>query len=370
MAEQEAEWRHREASLKSTTVSGSLRRSVAAPVRRHAALRERSQGADRAGRPGLASCFVSYRTGLRQRSQHTPRAIATTPGSSFFLSGVMGGSGGGASNLAGVAVESQSYRARIREAILSADPSATVVDPAEIVAARAPELHPVGGAVDWASDAAVATMFGECVDLAARCDVVVSYLPMASMGSAVELHAARARGRLVLVVAPGEKMRSNWVIRAYADRVFEDIDGSGAGCRSTQGPRERAADARDGGGRRGGRRARRLHHVFVFCGRRRVAPVLRGGLGPRVRADKGAVVFTRCRAAAASLGVGERRERGRVAAAQRARRADTVMLCLLTEDVDGCLARLRALELPGVVVEQPPKANAAVRHLQRAPARP
>ena len=57
------------------------------------------------GSLGLASCFLSYRTGLRQRSQHTPRAIATTPGSSFFLSGVMGGSGGGASNLAGVAVE-------------------------------------------------------------------------------------------------------------------------------------------------------------------------------------------------------------------------------------------------------------------------
>ena len=30
---------------------------------------------------GLASCFVSYRTGLRQRSQHTPRALATTSAS-------------------------------------------------------------------------------------------------------------------------------------------------------------------------------------------------------------------------------------------------------------------------------------------------
>ena len=314
------------------------------------------------GSLGLASCFVSYRTGLRQRSQHTPRAIATTPGSSFFLSGVMGGSGGGASNLAGVAVESQSYRARIRDAILSADPSATVVDPAEIVAARAPELHPVGGAVDWASDEAVATMFGECVDLAARCDVVVSYLPMASMGSAVELHAARARGRLVLVVAPGEKMRSNWVIRAYADRVFEDIDGLGrwlsqhrkdrASAPPT--PATAAVDAAPSAALDGS--ITFLYSADADASRR----FYEAGLGLRVRADKGAVVFYSLPGRAASLGVV--REGVSAAASPprsaRAAAADTVMLCLLTEDVDGCLARLRALGLPDVVVEQPPKANA------------
>ena len=136
----------------------------------------------------------------------------------------MGGSGGGGASLAGIAVESQDYRALMRGAILAADPSATIVDPAIVVPAMAPGLHPPSTpeAEWWSADACVRQAFEACVDLAAKSDVVVSYLPTASMGSAVELHAARQAGRLVLVVAPG-KMRFNWVVRSYADHVFEDV---------------------------------------------------------------------------------------------------------------------------------------------------
>ena len=143
---------------------------------------------------------------------------------SYFLSGVMGGSGGGGASLAGIAVESQDYRALMRGAILAADPSATIVDPAIVVPAMAPGLHPPSTPeVEWwSADVCVRQAFEACVDLAARSDVIISYLPTASMGSAVELHAARQAGRLVLVVAPG-KMRGNWVVRSYADHVFEDV---------------------------------------------------------------------------------------------------------------------------------------------------
>ena len=58
--------------------------------------------------------------------------------------------------------------------------------------------------------------------LAASTDICVSYLPSASMGSAVELHAARAAAKLILVIAPGP-MQGNWVVRSYADHVFEDV---------------------------------------------------------------------------------------------------------------------------------------------------
>ena len=146
-------------------------------------------------------------------------------GESYFLSGVMGGSGAGTANLAGVAVESQDYRVSIRAAVLAADKTARVVDPAEVVKLRAPELHADGlpEAAFWKEDGSVRAMFGEVVALAAQCDVVISYLPTASMGSAIELHAAREAGRLVVVVAPNERMRANWVVRVYADFVFDDI---------------------------------------------------------------------------------------------------------------------------------------------------
>ena len=312
------------------------------------------------GSLGLAACFLSYRAGLRQASRRGRSCtLAMKPGSTFFLSGVMGGSGGGTSKLVGVAVESQDYRARIRDTILAADPSATVVDPADVVAARARALHPTS-AIDWASDAAVSAMFGECVDLAARCDVVVSYLPMASMGSAVELHAARAAGRLVLVVAPGEKMRSNWVIRSYADCVFDDTDALRHwlsqhpwSARAPPTPARTAAAAPPTAALDGS--ITFLYSADTDASRR----FYEAGLGLRMREDKGAVVFYSLPGRAASLGIVREGVSAAASPPRSARAAcvDTVMLCLLTKDVDGCLARLHALGLPGVVVEQPPMAN-------------
>ena len=61
------------------------------------------------------------------------------------------------------------------------------------------------------------------VEAAAAADVVISYLPEASMGSAVEIHAARQNNRTILAVAPGS-MANNWVVRSYADHTFSSID--------------------------------------------------------------------------------------------------------------------------------------------------
>ena len=145
-------------------------------------------------------------------------------GAAYFLSGVMGGSGGGASTELGIAMEDQDYRGRIRHAILAADSAATIVDPLDMGKERAAQLYPHGTPEQemWADDFDVRDMFRDVVAAAASADVVVSYLPTASMGSAVELHAAHAAGRVVLCVAPGS-MRGNWVVRAYSARVFDDI---------------------------------------------------------------------------------------------------------------------------------------------------
>ncbi len=56
---------------------------------------------------------------------------------------------------------------------------------------------------------------------AAEADVVVCWLPEASMGTAVEMYRAHVTGAVVIAITP---MAANWVIRAYGDRIFADLD--------------------------------------------------------------------------------------------------------------------------------------------------
>ena len=56
---------------------------------------------------------------------------------------------------------------------------------------------------------------------AAASDLLIAYVPSASMGTAVEMHEAYHAGAAVLTVSP---LASNWVLRAYSDRIFPDIE--------------------------------------------------------------------------------------------------------------------------------------------------
>ena len=62
-----------------------------------------------------------------------------------------------------------------------------------------------------------------CAWINGASDVVVSYLPEASMGSAVEIHAAKLAGKRVIAIAP-DRMGQNWVVRSYADNKLASID--------------------------------------------------------------------------------------------------------------------------------------------------
>ncbi len=55
---------------------------------------------------------------------------------------------------------------------------------------------------------------------AAGCDVLVAYVPSASMGTAIEMYEAARHGAAVLTVSP---LSANWVVRAYSDRIFPDV---------------------------------------------------------------------------------------------------------------------------------------------------
>ncbi len=55
----------------------------------------------------------------------------------------------------------------------------------------------------------------------AASDIVVCWLPEASMGTAIEMYLAHQAGRLVLAITP---MAPNWVVRAFSTRIFPDLE--------------------------------------------------------------------------------------------------------------------------------------------------
>ncbi len=120
-----------------------------------------------------------------------------------FIGGVMQGSryGGGMGD--------QSYRLRIGEAVRARWPEAEIIDPLL--------LHP--NSVTYDDDAARDTLFA-MAELAGHSDVLIVYLPEASMGTALEMYMAYQHGIPVLAITA---MTENWVVRAMARRIFADM---------------------------------------------------------------------------------------------------------------------------------------------------
>jgi nucleoside 2-deoxyribosyltransferase len=104
----------------------------------------------------------------------------------------------------------QDYRRIITQTILERHPEVLIVDPNE--------LHPNG--VDYEDEQARATLL-EMADLAARADLVVAYVPEASMGTAIEMWQAFRAGVPVVAISP---MAANWVIRHLSAIVLPDLE--------------------------------------------------------------------------------------------------------------------------------------------------
>jgi len=122
----------------------------------------------------------------------------------FFIAGIMQGS------LADVGIHDQSYRVAIGEAIRARFAEAEIIDPIE--------LHPEGG-LNYGPEEAKRTLL-ELAEEAARADVLIAYLPEASMGTAVEMWQAYRAGKPVLTISP---LAENWVVRFLSTRVFPSL---------------------------------------------------------------------------------------------------------------------------------------------------
>ncbi|MCD4825338.1 MAG: hypothetical protein K8S55_12145 [Phycisphaerae bacterium] len=63
--------------------------------------------------------------------------------------------------------------------------------------------------------------FDDGVDRAKQADLVVAYLPSASMGTAIEIYEAYRSGAIVLTITP---MAANWVVRLYSHKIFDTVE--------------------------------------------------------------------------------------------------------------------------------------------------
>ena len=122
-----------------------------------------------------------------------------------FLAGIIQGS------LVEAKIHQQDWREPIKRAIQ------THLDGAEVYCHYA--NHPGSIAYDLPR---IRSTLDEGNDRAARCDLLVAYVPSASMGTAIEMHEAARHGAVILTISP---MAANWVLRAYSDRIFPDVAG-------------------------------------------------------------------------------------------------------------------------------------------------
>jgi len=120
-----------------------------------------------------------------------------------FLSGIISGS------LVGKEIHDQTYRWELRRILQAHLPQASIICPWD--------MHP--DAVQYGPIEARRAFLAE-VAAAAGADLVVAYIPQASMGTAIEMWEAYRRGVPILVISP---LEHNWVVLLLATKVFPTI---------------------------------------------------------------------------------------------------------------------------------------------------
>ncbi len=119
-----------------------------------------------------------------------------------FLAGIMQGS-------LRQAMHKQGYREKITRMLQEHLPAAIVFDPFR--------HHPESLIYDEDQGRDV---FFDLMDRAGQCDVLIAFLPEASMGTAIEMWNAYHAGAVIVAVT---ELTDNWVVRFLADAVVPDL---------------------------------------------------------------------------------------------------------------------------------------------------
>jgi hypothetical protein len=122
----------------------------------------------------------------------------------IFLAGIIQGS------IPGRAIHRQDYREPIKRILRTAFPAAEILCPVE--------NHP--HSLEYGPERGHQVFFDH-IEQASSCDLVVAFLPEASMGTAVEMFAAHQSGRVVVTISP---LRENWAVRFLSSWVCRDLE--------------------------------------------------------------------------------------------------------------------------------------------------
>ena len=121
----------------------------------------------------------------------------------FFLAGIMQGSH------LGSVLHNQDYRGRLKELLALQFPAAEIYDP----------LADHGGSLDY-DDERGRRVFLHHNRLCRTVDVLVAFLPQASMGTAIEMWEAFEHGKAVIAISP---LAHNWAVKFLSHKVYADL---------------------------------------------------------------------------------------------------------------------------------------------------
>jgi hypothetical protein len=121
----------------------------------------------------------------------------------FFLAGIMQGSHTGA------LLHDQDYRARIKRLIEAHFPQAEVYDP----------LAEHAGSLDY-DDTTGRSVFFRHNLMCREIDVLLAFVPEASMGTAIEMWEAHRHGAAVITISP---LKHNWAVKFLSHALYADL---------------------------------------------------------------------------------------------------------------------------------------------------
>ena len=122
----------------------------------------------------------------------------------IFLAGIMQGSHLGA------VMHHQGYRGRLRELLNQHLPDAVVYDP----------LADHEQSLDYDPDQGRA-VFLHHNKMCGETDVLIAFVPEASMGTAIEMWEAWKHGRVVIAISP---LSHNWAVRFCSHVLYPDVE--------------------------------------------------------------------------------------------------------------------------------------------------
>lgn len=107
-------------------------------------------------------------------------------------------------------IHDQSYRQIISAALNRKFKNVEIIDP--------DKLHPNRLSYDYKQSK---EMFSTFVKKCKEVDLVISYLPQASMGTAVEMWEANKAKVPILTISP---LKNNWVVKLLSTKIFANLE--------------------------------------------------------------------------------------------------------------------------------------------------